>query len=236
MTLKGAIQGDTYLRTLATAADRILNHNRYTGERRGYSFNTHVMLHKQAHIDLARSATEPCERDKVRRLLDSLDSPHLQYLVAVIETHPTLINDFEGTVAYIQSRLPSTVPTSKIAKVASTNKHTPSRSDKTVFDSSDFVKDAHGNSYKVQWYPHKEFLQLPQDVRDQLAALKVRRRRPSKGGGKHSKQVHSTRGTDRRKIATLERQLAALKKDLAEESHSDSDGSGNPNTKKKKKG
>jgi hypothetical protein len=192
------------------------------------------MLHKQAHIDLARSATEPCERDKVRRLLDSLDSPHLQYLVAVTETHPTLINDFEGTVAYIKSRIPSTVPTSKITKVALTNKHTPSRSNKTVLDSSDFVKDAHGNSYKVQWYPHKEFLQLPQDVCDQLAALKVRRCRPSKGGGKHSKQVHSARGKDRRKIATLERQLAALKKDLSEESHSDSDGSGNPNTKKKK--
>jgi hypothetical protein len=41
---------------------------------------------------------------------------------------------------------------------------------------------------------------------------------------------------DCRKIATLERQLAALKKNLAEDSHSDSDGSGNPNTKKKKKG
>jgi hypothetical protein len=40
---------------------------------------------------------------------------------------------------------------------------------------------------------------------------------------------------DRRKTATLARQLAALKKNLAKNSHSDSDGSGNSNTKKKKK-
>ena len=200
MALKGAYQGDSYLRTLASDADNVLIRNRYTGERRGYTFDTHVAKHKQAHLDLARAGTEPCERDKVRRLLNSIDTPSLQNAVLAIKVSPTLIEDFDASVNFLRAQIATyvNVRTANVSRFSTSPDET--------------VQDHQGKTYKVKWYEPEEFKQLPTEVRDQLRTMKVRRPNRLPGRARNVPMAQQQRRVQVKNGRNNRRRNAALKR------------------------
>jgi hypothetical protein len=189
-------RGAAQLRVIANRADTVLNTNKYTGEKRMYSFDKHVALHKRAHLDLATAGTEPSERDKVRRLVDSIEASYLTPAKMAILADSKMVEDFEAAINYLKQFVP--------------NYSSSQRTVAALGSMSNILTDSEGNTAEVRWYKPEEWKELSSELQSM-----IRDRRPKPPGGDKPKVKPKGKGTEakakKNKARNERRRLARVK-------------------------
>ena len=153
-SFKAHFLGTAQLDTIADRADSRIETLVYNGEKPRYTFETHVSNFKKAHLDLARASTEPDERTKVRKFLQSIKAPELQTAVGVVKSQDIYLKDFELTINYLRRFVSPSIKSNRTVAAVGTQR-----------DTEEPPKPA-GISWR--WYPREEFKKLPEDAQQWL--------------------------------------------------------------------
>jgi hypothetical protein len=103
LAFKAHYLGSSQLDTMANKEESGLENAAYHGEKPRYSFETHVLIHQQAHeqIHLATGTTWTA-REKVRKLLLSIQAKAMMVAVATVKANPALRGSWEETVNFLR--------------------------------------------------------------------------------------------------------------------------------------
>jgi hypothetical protein len=103
LAFKAHYLGSSQLDTMANKAESRIENAAYHGEKPRYSFETHVSIHQQAHaqINLATGTTWTA-REKVRKLLLSIQAKDMMVAVATVKANPALRGSWEETVNFLR--------------------------------------------------------------------------------------------------------------------------------------
>ena len=84
--------------TLRNQADTRLMKTFYGGEKNKFDWSKFVSLHKRCHNDLEATGPALSEDDKVRRLLNGINTNKLETAVLFVRSSPHLMSDFDAAV------------------------------------------------------------------------------------------------------------------------------------------
>jgi hypothetical protein len=84
--------------TLRNQADTRLMQTFYGGEKNKFDWSKYVSVHKKCHNDLEATGPALSEDDKVRRLLNGINTTKLDTAVLFVRSSPHLMMDFDATV------------------------------------------------------------------------------------------------------------------------------------------
>jgi hypothetical protein len=95
--------GASKIDNLRNQADSRLLKTFYGGERNKFDWSKFVSVHKRCHNNLEATGPPLSEDDKVRRLLNGIQTPKLDTAVLFVRSSPLLMSNFDATVDSIST-------------------------------------------------------------------------------------------------------------------------------------
>ena len=111
--------GTNQMDAIEASAEKQLATLDYRGEKPRYNFETHVSKHLRAHLDIAKEGGVLNERQRVRKLVDSLQASTLVAEIAQVRANDKFLDSFDQTVSYLCTFIIATdqVETRNVASV-----------------------------------------------------------------------------------------------------------------------
>lgn len=103
LALKRQCEGTSAVQSRKAAAYARIASARYTGQKRGFTFDTYVELHQSAHNTLAELNEPVPETKKVTDFLAGISDPRISNAKDFILADPTKLNDFEACQQFFKT-------------------------------------------------------------------------------------------------------------------------------------
>jgi hypothetical protein len=170
---KQHFRGTNQMEAIEAAAEKQLASLVYRGEKPRYNFETHVSKHLRAHLDIEKAGGEMRERQKVRKLVESLQAPYLNAAIAQVRANNIYLESFDTTVSYLRTFIIQTdqVETRNVSSVQGEEKG----KKRVRFDNNTKKnknkKKKHGNETshgEDRYYKTDEWRALSEDTRDKI--------------------------------------------------------------------
>ena len=100
---KQHFRGTNQMEAIEAGAEKTLATLVYRGEKPRYNFETHVSKHLRAHLDIEKAGGVLNERQKVRKLLESLQASYLVAAIAQVKANNDYLGNFDNTVSYLRT-------------------------------------------------------------------------------------------------------------------------------------
>jgi hypothetical protein len=116
---KEHFRGTNQMDAIEASAEKQLATLVYRGEKPRYNFESHVSKHLRAHLDIAKAGGVLNERQKVRKLVESLQASSLVAAIAQVRANDKFLDSFDQTVSYLRTFIIATdqVETRNVASV-----------------------------------------------------------------------------------------------------------------------
>ena len=170
---KEHFRGTNQMDAIEASAEKQLATLVYHGEKPRYNFETHVSKHPREHLDIAKAGGVMNERQKVRKLLDSLQASFLVAAIAQVRAIDKFLDSFDQTVSYIRTFIIATdqVETSNVASVEGEGKG------KNVYVLKKVVRRIKGASFaksngKDRFYKPEEWFAMSEEKRKEIIKLR----------------------------------------------------------------
>ena len=179
---KQHFRGTSQMDAIEASAEKQLATLVYRGEKPRYNFETHVSKHLRAHLDIEKAGGVLSERQKVRKLVESLQASFLSAAIAQVRANNDYLGSFDNTVSYIRTFIIQTdqVETRNVASVQGEGKG------KKRSGSGDDDKKKNKNRKKQKgkevsngedrFYKPQEWFALSEDKRAKIIALRKARK------------------------------------------------------------
>ena len=187
---KQHFRGTNQMEAIEASAEKQLATLVYRGEKPRYNFETHVSKHLRAHLDIDKAGGVLNERQKVRKLVESLQASYLNAAIAQVRANNDYLGNFDMTVSYLRTFITQTdqVETRNVSSVQGEGK-----GKKRARGSNDDKKKKGKNKDKKKWkdgnkpkdtdedrfYKPDEWRALPEEKRARIIALRKGRQASS---------------------------------------------------------
>jgi hypothetical protein len=173
-------RGSSARQAIEEKAEKQLNTLIYRGEKHRYTFETHVSKHRNAHIEIEKATgTALPETNKVRKLLNSIQSPTLEVPKSTIQATDNLKESFDRCVNFLRAFISATeiADTRNISNLNAKNKR--NRGDKGGKKGKRPRKERgnRGDSGKDDtWVKKGEWEKLTEDQREKVIKARLKRK------------------------------------------------------------
>jgi hypothetical protein len=175
---KEHFRGTNQMEAIEASAEKQLATLVYRGEKPRYNFETHVSKHLRAHLDIDKAGGVLNERQKVRKLVESLQASFLSAAIAQVRANNDYLESFDRTVSYLRTFIIQTdqVETRNVSSVQGEKKgkkrvrFEDKKKDKNKNNKK--WKNKPGENDEDRFYKKDEWFALSKEKRDRIINLR----------------------------------------------------------------